>query len=58
MQTRTILLYSEEKITGSEITMFRAFKDGDGTFGAIVRKNNWRQELLHSRTAGAERVKR
>ena len=38
----------------------RAFKDSDCTFGARVKqktKNSWHQELLHSITAGAERVK-
>lgn len=34
------------------------FKDSDGTFGAVVRKNSWDQELLHSKIAGAERVTR
>ena len=41
-----------------KITNLRAFKDSNCTFGARVRRNSWCQELLHSRTAGAERVKR
>jgi len=35
----------------------QAFKYSDCTFGARVKKHSWHQELLHSATAGAERVK-
>ena len=36
----------------------QAFKDSDCTFGArVFKKHSWHQELLHSATAGAERVK-
>ena len=38
------------------IRNLRAFKDCDCIRLVPVRKNSWRQELLHSRTAGAERV--
>ena len=42
------------KRTGSEIRKLRAFKDSDCMFG--VSEKNMLQELVHSRTAGTERV--
>ena len=66
MKTLTILHYFAHKKlnkktektnrrTGSEIRKLQAFIDSDCTFGAS-QKNSWHRELLHSRTAGVERV--
>ena len=47
------------KRIGSKIRKLRTFKDSNcNTYGASQKNNNsWSQELLHSRTAVAERVK-
>ena len=49
---------SQKKITGSEIRKLRPFKESDCASGARVKKKKKKrhQELLHSRTAGGERV--
>ena len=59
MKTRIILLYSANncKRVGSKIRKLQAFKDSD-CVRCQIGKNSWRQELLHYRTAGAERLKR
>ena len=54
-----ILLYSAKdcKTIGSEIRKLRAFRDSDWYVWCQSQENSWHQELLHSRTAGVERVK-
>ena len=51
-----LIFVKQCKVIGSHVRKLRAFRDSDYGW-CQSRKNSWRQVLLHSRTAGAERVK-